>query len=156
MHHNPKELMYHFLFPLAFLCVTPCIWSRDAGRLKLSFLTQEPILPGQSFSLALKLPDATEINRVITICSNSRQCQVLLFLGSLQLWLKTINKVPYPMGSELALLLEPVAVVAAGTQTGWKEITQGHPQPHPLTLSHKHRLEKGDKDTVVNLLIGLF
>lgn len=30
--------------------------------MKLFFLTQEPILLGQAFSLALKLPDATEIN----------------------------------------------------------------------------------------------
>lgn len=71
----------------------------------MSFLTQERILSGQASSLALKLPDASEINRVI-ICSNGRQCQVLPFLGSLQLWLKTMNKVAYPMGSELALLLD--------------------------------------------------
>lgn len=41
------------------------------------------------------------------------------------------------MGSELALLLEPVAVVAAGIQTGWKEITQGCPSTtSPPSLTH--------------------
>lgn len=148
--------MHHLLFPLAFLCVTPCIWSRDAGRIKLSFLTQERILSGQAFSLALKLPDASEINRVIIICSNGRQCQVLPFLGSLQLWLKTMNKVAYPMGSELALLLDQWAVGPAGTQTGWKEIMQGRTSPCLLPLSHTHRPGKGDKGIVVSLLIGSF
>lgn len=92
----------HLLLSLPFLCVTPCIHSRDAGRTKLSFPTQEPIPAGQ----ALKLPNVTKVNRVILICSNGRQRQVLPFLGSLQLWLKAVNEMAYSTCSELTLLLD--------------------------------------------------
>ena len=63
-----------------------------------------PGRPGSS--LALKLPNATVINRVILTCSNGRQCQVLPFLGSLQLWLRAMNEMAYPTCSELTLLLD--------------------------------------------------
>lgn len=60
----------------------------------------DPSRPGSS--LTLKLPNVTEINRVILICSSGRQCQILSFLGSLQLWLKARKERSYPTGSELA------------------------------------------------------
>lgn len=60
------------------------------------------------------------------------------------------------MGSELALLLEPVSSGTSWSPEGWKEVTQGQPPPLPLPLSHTHRPEKGDKDIDFNLLIGSF